>query len=61
MGYNTTRNLTAVYLNGNDNIGLDLYVTEADILAAGSESEYYLTGPTAYSYDCFMNSDCTEL
>ncbi len=61
MGYNTTRNLTAVYLNG-QNYGLDLYATEADILALGSESEYYLTGPTAQSYDCFMNeTNCVEL
>ncbi len=61
MGYNTTRNLTAVYLNG-QNFGLDLYASEADILALGSESEYYLTGPTAQSYDCFMNeTNCVEL
>ena len=60
MGYNTTRNLTAVYLNG-QSFDLDLYVSEADVLLVGAESEYYLTGPTAQSYDCFMNSDCTEL
>lgn len=60
MGYNTTRNLTAVYLNG-QNFNLDMYVSEADVLLVGAESEYYLTGPTAQSYDCFMNSDCTEL
>ena len=60
MGYNTTRNLTAVYLNG-QNFNLDLYVSEADVLLVGAESEYYLTGPTAQSYDCFMNSNCTEL
>ena len=60
MGYNTTRNLTAVYLNG-QNFDLDMYVSEADVLLVGAESEYYLTGPTAQSYDCFMNSDCTEL
>lgn len=58
MGYNTTRNLTAVYLNGGDNIGLDLYLTEADILAAGSDSEFYLTGPTAQGYKCFMMGEC---
>lgn len=56
MGYNTTRNLTAVYLNGN-NFGLDLYVSEADILAAGSESEFFKTSPV--NYNCFMNEvDC---
>ena len=58
MGYNTTRNLTAVYLNG-DNFGLDLYATEADILAAGSESEFFQTSPVALGYECFMNqTDC---
>lgn len=59
MGYPTTRNLTAVYLNG-DNFGLDLYVSEADILASGSESEYYLTGPTALGYKCFMTQEDCE-
>ena len=60
MGYNTTRNLTAVYLNG-QNYGLDLYVSEAEVLAVGSESEYYLTGPTSQSYDCFMyETGCME-
>ena len=58
MGYNTTRNLTAVYLNGGDDIGLDLYLTEAYILAAGSDSEFYLTGPTAQGYKCFMTGEC---
>lgn len=57
MGYNTTRNLTAVYLNG-QNFGLDLYTTEADILELGSESEFYLTGPTAKGYRCFMYGEC---
>ena len=58
MGYNTTRNLSAVFLNGVDDIGLDLYVTDVDILAVGTESEYYLTGPTAQGYKCFMNGEC---
>lgn len=58
MGYNTTRNLTAVYLNGTTDMGLDLYLSEADILAAGSDSEYYLTGPTAQGYKCFMTGEC---
>lgn len=62
MGYNTTRNLTAVYLNGNDDIGLNLYVTETDILAAGSESEFFQTGPTHLGYSCFMyGTECVEL
>ena len=59
MGYNTTRNLTAVMLNGSDNIGLDLYYSEADVLSLGGESDYYLSGPTALGYNCFMyETDC---
>jgi len=58
MGYNTTRNLTAVYLNGNDAFGLDLYYSEADILALGTESEFYKTSPVAQGYNCFFNLDC---
>jgi hypothetical protein len=58
MGYNTTRNLTAVYLNG-QNFGIDMYATEADILAAGSESEFFQTSPVSLGYECFMNqTDC---
>jgi hypothetical protein len=60
MGYNTTRNLTAVYLNG-QNFGLDLYATEADILAAGSESEFFQTSPVALGYECFMNQTECEI
>jgi hypothetical protein len=60
MGYNTTRNLTAVYLNGNDAFGLDLYYSEADILAVGAESEFYRTSPIALGYDCFINMDCEQ-
>ena len=58
MGYNTTRNLTAVYLSGNTDMGLDLYLTEVEVLAAGSDSEFYLTGPTAQGYKCFMTGEC---
>ena len=62
MGYNTTRNLTAVFLNGNDDMGLNLYVTETDILAAGSESEFFQTSPTHLGYSCFMyGTECVEL
>ena len=57
MGYPTTRNLTAVFLNGSD-FGLDLYVSEADVLAIGSDSDYYLTGPTANGFNCFMYEEC---
>ena len=55
MGYNTDEeNLSAVYLNGSDGIGLNLYLSDADILLAGAETDFYLTGPTANSYDRFI-------
>ena len=58
MQWSGTSNATAVYLNG-QSYGLDLYLSEADILTAGAESEYYLTGPTALGYNCFMTfEDC---
>jgi hypothetical protein len=60
MGYNTTRNLTVVMLNGNDAFGLDLYYSEADILAVGAESEFYRTSPTGMGYDCFFDMDCEQ-
>ena len=58
MGYNKTRNLTAVYLNGNDAFGLDLYYSEADILALGTESEFYRTSPVGMGYECFFEMEC---
>jgi hypothetical protein len=58
MGYPTTRNLSAVMLNGQDGIGLDMYVTEADVLLVGADSEYYFNGLTALGYDCFMTQEC---
>ena len=62
MGYPVSRNLTIVLLSGNENMGLDLYVTETDVLAAGSESEFFQTGPTQLGYSCFMyGTGCVEL
>lgn len=58
MGYNTTRNLTVVMLNGSGNYGLDLYYSEADILALGTESEFYKTSPVGMGYDCFFEMEC---
>ena len=58
MGYTTTKNLTAVHLNGNDAFGLDLYYSEADILALGTESEFYKTSPVGMGYDCFFEMEC---
>ncbi len=58
MGYNTTRQLTVVMLSGNNDFGLDLYYSEADILALGTESEFYRTSPVGMGYDCYFNMDC---
>jgi len=60
MGYNTTRNLTVVMLNGSGNYGLDMYYSEADILALGTESEFYKTSPVGMGYDCFFEMDCEQ-
>jgi len=62
MGYPVSKNLTIVLLSGNEDMGLDLYVTETDVLAAGSESEFFQTGPTQLGYSCFMyGTECVEL
>lgn len=58
MGYNTTRDLTIVALTGDNDYGLDLYVSEADVLAAGIESEFYATSPIGLGYDCFFDLEC---
>lgn len=55
LAYTGTNNANAVYLdNRQGSFGMDFYVSEADILAAGAQSELYLTGPTALGYRCFM-------
>ena len=54
MSWANTNNASAVYLNGNDGIGLDLYVSEAEVLIAGSESEFFQTSPLGQGYSCFM-------
>ena len=60
LAYAGTNNANAVYLdNRQGSFGMDFYVSEADILAAGAQSELYLTGPTALGYRCFMfQEDC---
>lgn len=49
-----------VYLNGTDNFNIDIYKTNEEILTAGSESEFYLIGPTAKGFDCFYYNICDE-
>ena len=55
MQWANTNNATAVYLNG-QNFGLDMYVSEADVLLAGSESDFYLSSPLANN--CYMYGEC---
>jgi hypothetical protein len=47
-------NSTQIYLNGT-NFGLDLYVSDADLIAYGQQSEFYSGSPTALGYNCFIN------
>jgi len=47
------QNATAVFVNGN-NFGIDAYVTEADVLAYGQQTEFYGGSPTKVGYDCFV-------
>jgi len=59
VNYQGTNNSNAVFVNGQDNFSMNFYLTEAEILAAGAESNLYLTGPTALGYRCFMyNEEC---
>jgi len=41
-------NATAVFINGTDYFGLDLYVSEEDVFFAGENSEYYFSSPANY-------------
>lgn len=54
MSWTGTNNASAVYLNGSNFNMPNLYVSEADVLLAGSETEFYLTSPTYLGYKCFV-------
>lgn len=60
LSYAGTNSANAVYVAGQQgSFGMDFYLSEADWLATGAESELYLTGPTALGYRCFMfDEDC---
>ena len=60
LSYAGTNSANAVYINGQEgSFGMDFYVSEADLLATGAQSELYLTGPTKLGYRCFMfEEDC---
>lgn len=58
MSWANTNNASAVYLNG-QSYGLDMYFSEADILTAGSDSEFYLGSPMAMqNHACYMYGEC---
>lgn len=60
MSWSGTNNATAVYLNG-QNFGIDLYLTDAEVLAAGSESDYYNSSLVAKGFDCYVNQTECEI
>lgn len=60
MSWSGTNNASAVYLNG-QNFGLDLYLTDAEVLAAGSESDYYNSSLVAQGFDCYVNQTECEI
>ena len=52
---------SSVYLNGTDNFGIDIYMTDVSIMEYGAQSELYLTGPTYLGYECFTTGlNCEE-
>ena len=49
---------SAVFVNGTDSFGVDLYLSEAGILDYGAQSDYYLAGANGDSYDCYSQGEC---
>jgi len=45
-----------VYIDGSYDTAIDVMKSNSEILAIGSASDFYLTGPTANNYDCFIGS-----
>lgn len=52
--WESTNTGTGVFVNGTDAFGIDAYVLDSTVLTEGSQSGFYLTGPTAQGYECFM-------
>jgi len=49
-----------VFVNGQDAFAIDVFLSDSDVLSVGSNSSYYLTGPTAQSSDCYFGTEeCT--
>jgi hypothetical protein len=61
MTWLTSGDVSSVYLNGQGSFGLDIYSSEAAILATGYDSMFYNTGPTSMSLSCFLEQvGCEE-
>lgn len=61
MTWLASGDVSSVYLNGQGSFGLDIYGSEADILATGYESMFYNTGPTSMPLSCFLEQvGCEE-
>ena len=61
LAWASSDTVSSVYLNGTGNFGLDIYASEAAILATGYDSQFFNTSPTALGYNCFMYQiDCDE-
>ena len=52
--WESTNTGTGVFVNGTDAFGIDAYVLDSTVLTEGSQSGFYLEGPTAKGYECFM-------
>jgi hypothetical protein len=52
--WESTNNGTGVFVNGQDAFGINVYLTDSAVLTEGSSSSFYLEGPTAQGYECFM-------
>lgn len=52
---------SSVYLNGTDNFGIDIYMTDVSIMEYGGQTELYLTSPIYLGYECFTTGlNCEE-
>jgi hypothetical protein len=61
MAWTSNSTVTDVYVNGTDQFNINLYVSNADILTAGAETQFFLTSPLALGYQCFVYGlECEE-
>ena len=60
LSWDASNTIANIYVNGTDQFSIDLYVSNADILSAGAETQFYTTSPTALGYRCFVYQECDE-